>query len=60
MYKLAYVSGNNMDIASSLRHTIDDINGSGGIIVQIVQSQSTSSNGFTIVTVTIIYTVQPR
>ena len=58
MYKLAYVSGNNVDIASALRQTIEDINHKGGTIVQIVQSQSTHPGGFTIVTVTIIYTIR--
>jgi len=58
MYKVAYISGNNMDISSSLRYTIEDINKVGGKIVQIVQSQSTSTGGFTIVTITIIYTIQ--
>lgn len=56
MYKLAYVTGNNHDIASTLRQTIGSINASNGTIVQIVQSQSTSPGGFTIVTITIIYT----
>ncbi len=56
MYKLAYISGNSYDLAGTLRNTIEDINRSGGKIEQIVQSQSTSTSGFTIVTVTIIYT----
>ena len=56
MYKIAYVSGNNQDIASALKSQIDDINRIGGTIVHMVQSQSTSPNGFTNVTVTIIYT----
>lgn len=56
MYKIAYVTGNNMDIASSLRQTIEGINLINGKIVQIVQSQSSHQSGFTIVTVTIIYT----
>jgi hypothetical protein len=56
MYKLAYVSGNNQDISSTLRQTINSINDSNGTIVQMVQSQSTSPGGYTIVTVTIIYT----
>lgn len=55
MYKLAYVSGSNQDIGPILRQTIDDINKSGGTIVHIVQSQSTTQSGYTMVTVTIIY-----
>lgn len=55
MYKVAYVSGNNVDIASSLRQTIEGINQANGQIVQIVQSQSSHQSGHTIVTITIIY-----
>jgi len=56
MYKVAYVSGNNIDISSALKRTVEDINLSRGTIVNIVQSQSTSQSGFTIITITIIYT----
>ncbi len=57
MYKLAYVSGNSFDLSSILKRTIEDINVVGGKIVQIVQSQSSNPGGFTIVTITIIYTI---
>lgn len=56
MYKVAYVSGNNHDIALSLRQTIDSINQANGKIVHIIQSQSNHQSGYTIVTITIIYT----
>jgi hypothetical protein len=55
-YKLAYVSGPSHEISSILQRTINDINAVGGQIIHIVQSQSTANAGFTIVTVTIIYT----
>ncbi len=58
MYKVAYVSGNNVDISTSLRQTIDSINQAKGQIVQIVQSQSSHQSGHTIVTITIIYVLQ--
>ena len=57
MYKVAYVSGSNQDIAYLLRQTINDINLIRGRITQIVQSQSTQPSGQTIVTVTIIYEI---
>lgn len=56
MYKVAYVSGNNHDISLSLRQTIESINQANGKIVNIVQSQSNHQSGYTIVTITIIYT----
>lgn len=55
MYKVAYVSGNSQDIGRVLRQSINDINRANGEIVEVVQSQSTHSTGFVIVTVTIIY-----
>lgn len=57
MYKVAYVSGNSQDIGRTLRQTIDDINVSNGQIVEVVQSQSTHTTGFVIVTITIIYKI---
>ena len=56
MYKIAYVSGSNLNISSTLMQTVNDINAIGGKIVHIVQSQSTSPGSHTIVTVTIVYT----
>ena len=60
MYNISYVTGNNADIGSALKLTIDNINKSGGTIVHLVQSQSTSPSGFTNVTVTIIYQYGPK
>ena len=57
MYKLAYVSGNFVDIAAVLRKTIDDINSVHGKIVQMLQSSATNAGGYVMVSVTIIYTV---
>lgn len=56
MYKIAFVSGDTFNISSVLRQTIEDINRQGGTIVHILQSQSTTPTGTTILTVTIIYT----
>lgn len=57
MYKVAYVSGNSVDVSSALRQTVEGINLVSGKIVNIVQSQSSSPSGLTIVTITIIYNV---
>ena len=54
-YKVAYISGDSRTIGTTLKNTIEDINMKRGDIVEIVQSQSTSPNGMTIVTITIIY-----
>jgi hypothetical protein len=56
MYKLAYVSGSNQSLGPLLKNTLEDINNRGGKIAHMTQSQSTSPQGNTIVTVTIIYT----
>ena len=58
MYKVAYVTGYSNDIGLSLRQTISSINQANGKIVHIVQSQSNHQSGYTIVTITIIYTTQ--
>lgn len=57
MYKFAYVTGQSHDVGSALKQTIDDINKSRGQIVEIVQSQSSHPGGYTMVTITIIYTI---
>lgn len=57
MYKVAYVSGNSVDVSGALRQTVEGINQISGHIVNIVQSQSSSPSGLTIVTITIIYSV---
>lgn len=56
-YKVAYVSGSNVDISTALARTIEGINTARGEIVQTVQSQSNHQSGQTIVTITIIYRV---
>ena len=57
-YKTAYVSGDNSNILPVLRDTIEGINKMKGKIIQMVQSQSTNAGGWTIVTITILYTVE--
>lgn len=57
MYKVAYITGNNSQISYSLKSAIDEINLKRGVIKEIVQSQSTSPQGYTIVTITIIYQI---
>jgi hypothetical protein len=57
MYRLTYITGNNVDIASVLRKAIEDINSAQGKIVQMVQSSASNAGGFVMVSVTIIYTV---
>ncbi len=56
-YKVAYISGENSNIAYSLEETIRNINNNNGEIKEIVQSQSTNAVGKTIVTITIIYSI---
>jgi hypothetical protein len=56
-YKVAYISGENNNVAFSLEQTIQGINNRNGEIKEIVQSQSTNPNGKTIVTITIIYSM---
>lgn len=57
-YKVAYITGEANNVAYSLEQTIRDINNRNGEIKEIVQSQSTNSVGKTIVTITIIYSMQ--
>jgi hypothetical protein len=55
MYKVTYVSGPNLEIGNLLRSMISEINSSGGRIIHVMQSQS-STSAAVVVTVTIIYT----
>lgn len=57
IYKVSYVTGNNVDIGRILNQEIEFINNKGGKIVNVVQSQSTGNSGIVIVTITIIYQV---
>lgn len=57
IYKVAYITGSNSQISYTLKSTIDEININNGIIKEIAQSQSTSAQGYTIVTITIIYQI---
>lgn len=56
-YTVAYISGDSSSIAYVLKETIENINDKNGEIKEIVQSQSTSQGGKTIVTITIIYSI---
>ena len=58
MYKLAYVSGSSQDISIHLRRNLEEINGIGGKIEHMMQSQSTTPHGTIVVTVTIIYSIR--
>ncbi|MDN3673471.1 hypothetical protein QWY99_10440 [Flavobacterium branchiarum] len=57
-YKVAYISGESSKVSFSLEQTIENINNRNGEIKEIVQSQSMSSTGTTIVTITIIYSIR--
>ena len=60
MYKTAIISGDISNIGPILNRTIENINFMGGIINNIVQSQSTSAGGYTIVTITILYSIPKK
>lgn len=58
MYKTAIISGDISNISPILNRTIESINAQGGTINNIIQSQSTSSGGFVIITITILYSIK--
>ena len=58
MYKVSYLSGGNTSVANVLSQTIDTINNSGGIIVHMLQSQSSSTEGFVVISITILWRTQ--
>ena len=55
MYKVMYISGGSNSIAHVLTQSIESINRSGGVIVNMLQSQSSTSEGFAVVTITILW-----
>jgi hypothetical protein len=55
MYKVTYISGGSNSIVPVLQQSIENINRSGGVIVEMLQSQSSSSEGFAVVTITILW-----
>ncbi|MDR6461906.1 hypothetical protein J2783_000389 [Chryseobacterium sediminis] len=57
MYKVAYITGDSNSVSSTLQSTINHINLMKGVIQNIVQSQSTSPQGWTIVSITIVYSI---
>jgi precorrin-6B methylase 2 len=57
MYKVSFISGGTSNIGTVLTETIDRINNQGGIIVNMLQSQSSSPESFVIVTITILWRV---
>ena len=57
MYKTAIISGDISNISPILKQTIENINFNRGTIVEMVQSQSTGTGGWTIITITILYTI---
>lgn len=50
-----YISGGSNSIAHVLTQSIESINRSGGVIVNMLQSQSSTSEGFAVVTITILW-----